>query len=220
MGPVWWQDGVIYQIYPRSFMDSNGDGVGDLPGVVQRLDALNDGTERSLGIDAIWMSPCFRSPFRDHGYDVKRRLSLLELEQRLPYIHNMVGWNYRMTEMQSASGLAELERIDTWNLPTRRRNAKIIIEGVEDVRSSKRDYVVDRAKELLSKMGEAVPESQEMSDLVKEKARLADISQYGPDKIHACWTWIRCSSASCVRRTRCWMWRPAQCCSPTKMPAV
>ena len=55
--------------------------------------------------------------FRDHGYDVKERLHLLELEQKLPYIHNMVGWNYRMTEMQSAIGLAELERIDTWNLP-------------------------------------------------------------------------------------------------------
>ncbi|MHC4203753.1 MAG: DegT/DnrJ/EryC1/StrS family aminotransferase [Planctomycetota bacterium] len=71
--------------------------------------------------------------FRDHGYDVKQRLSLLELEQRLPYIHNMVGWNYRMTEMQSAIGLAELERIDTWNLPTRKRNAQIIIDSIKDL---------------------------------------------------------------------------------------
>ncbi len=71
--------------------------------------------------------------FRDHGYDVKQRLSLLELEQRLPYIHNMVGWNYRMTEMQSAIGLAELERIDTWNLPRRRRNARIIIDSIKDL---------------------------------------------------------------------------------------
>jgi dTDP-4-amino-4,6-dideoxygalactose transaminase len=71
--------------------------------------------------------------FRDHGYDVKQRLSLLELEQRLPYIHNVVGWNYRMTEMQSAIGLAELERIDTWNLPARRRNARIIIDSVKDL---------------------------------------------------------------------------------------
>ncbi len=66
--------------------------------------------------------------FRDHGYDVQARLSLLELEQRLPYIHNMVGWNYRMTEMQSAIGLAELERMDNWNMPRRRRNAHIIME--------------------------------------------------------------------------------------------
>ena len=68
--------------------------------------------------------------FRDHGYDVKERLNLLEIEQKLPYIHNMVGWNYRMTEVQSAIGLAELERMDSWNLPTRRRNAHIIIDAV------------------------------------------------------------------------------------------
>jgi dTDP-4-amino-4,6-dideoxygalactose transaminase len=69
--------------------------------------------------------------FRDHGYDVKERLNLLEMEQKLPYIHNIVGWNYRMTEMQSAIGLAELERIDTWNFPMRRRNAKIIIDKLK-----------------------------------------------------------------------------------------
>jgi dTDP-4-amino-4,6-dideoxygalactose transaminase len=71
--------------------------------------------------------------FRDHGYDVKQRLSLLELEQKLPYIHNMVGWNYRMTEMQSAIGLAELDRIDNWNLPARRRNAQIIVEALREL---------------------------------------------------------------------------------------
>jgi len=68
--------------------------------------------------------------FRDHGYDVKERLNLLELEQKLPYIHNMVGWNYRMTEMQSAIGLAELERMDTWNMPARRRNARILMDAL------------------------------------------------------------------------------------------
>jgi len=71
--------------------------------------------------------------FRDHGYDVRERLSLLELEQKLPYIHNMVGWNYRMTEMQSAIGLAELERMDSWNLPTRRRNAYILINALREL---------------------------------------------------------------------------------------
>jgi dTDP-4-amino-4,6-dideoxygalactose transaminase len=70
---------------------------------------------------------------RDHGYDVKERLNLLELEQKLPYIHNVVGWNYRMTEMQSAIGLAELERIDTWNLPARRRNAGIVLDAIRDL---------------------------------------------------------------------------------------
>jgi dTDP-4-amino-4,6-dideoxygalactose transaminase len=69
--------------------------------------------------------------FRDHGYDVQARMSLLEMEQKLPYIHNMVGWTYRMTEMQSAIGIAELDRIDTWNMPARRRNAAILIERLK-----------------------------------------------------------------------------------------
>jgi glycosidase len=62
---VWWRDGVVYQIYPRSFMDSNGDGVGDLEGIRRRLDHLV-----WLGVDAIWLSPCFPSPMADFGYDV------------------------------------------------------------------------------------------------------------------------------------------------------
>jgi alpha-glucosidase len=66
----WWKEGIVYQIYPRSFMDSNGDGVGDLKGVISRLDYLNDGTEKSLGIDAIWFSPFYPSPMFDFGYDV------------------------------------------------------------------------------------------------------------------------------------------------------
>jgi dTDP-4-amino-4,6-dideoxygalactose transaminase len=70
--------------------------------------------------------------FRDHGYDVQQRLSLLELEQKLPYIHNMVGWNYRMTEMQSVIGLKALEKMDTWNMPTRRRNARILMDALKD----------------------------------------------------------------------------------------
>ncbi len=65
--------------------------------------------------------------FRDHGYDVEKRMSLLEMEQALPYIHRRIGFNYRMTEMQSAIGLKELERIDTWNLPRRRRYGEILI---------------------------------------------------------------------------------------------
>lgn len=67
---MWWKDGVIYQIYPRSFKDSNGDGIGDLNGITQHLDYLNDGTPKSLGIDAIWISPFFRSPMKDFGYDI------------------------------------------------------------------------------------------------------------------------------------------------------
>ena len=69
-GVEWWRGAVFYQIYPRSFQDSNGDGIGDLEGIIQRLDYLNDGTERSLGVDAIWLSPTFPSPMKDFGYDV------------------------------------------------------------------------------------------------------------------------------------------------------
>lgn len=61
----WWHGGVIYQIYPRSFQDSNGDGIGDLQGITQRL-----GYVASLGVDAIWISPFFKSPMKDFGYDV------------------------------------------------------------------------------------------------------------------------------------------------------
>jgi dTDP-4-amino-4,6-dideoxygalactose transaminase len=71
--------------------------------------------------------------FRDHGYNVRERLNLLELEQKLPYIHDRVGWNYRMTEMQSAIGLAELDRMDNWNMPTRRRNAHIVMDALADL---------------------------------------------------------------------------------------
>ncbi|WP_314649049.1 glycoside hydrolase family 13 protein [uncultured Microbacterium sp.] len=64
-GSEWWRSAVIYQIYPRSFADASGDGIGDLPGITARLDSLKD-----LGVDAIWLSPFMTSPQRDAGYDV------------------------------------------------------------------------------------------------------------------------------------------------------
>ena len=62
---LWWRDGVIYQIYPRSFADSNNDGIGDLPGIIGKLDYLSE-----LGVDAIWLSPIYPSPDKDFGYDI------------------------------------------------------------------------------------------------------------------------------------------------------
>ena len=61
----WWHKTTIYQIYPRSFMDSNGDGMGDLKGIISKLDYLKD-----LGIGAIWLSPVYASPMDDNGYDI------------------------------------------------------------------------------------------------------------------------------------------------------
>ena len=65
MNRIWWKEAVVYQIYPRSFMDSNGDGIGDLPGIIEKLDYLKE-----LGIDIVWLSPIFKSPNADNGYDV------------------------------------------------------------------------------------------------------------------------------------------------------
>src|SRR6201984_3011806 len=61
----WWRGAVIYQIYPRSFLDTNGDGIGDLKGIAERLDYV-----AGLGVDAIWVSPFFKSPMADFGYDI------------------------------------------------------------------------------------------------------------------------------------------------------
>ena len=61
----WWQKAVIYQIYPRSFLDSDGDGIGDISGIVSKLDYI-----KSLGVDAIWLSPVLKSPQDDNGYDI------------------------------------------------------------------------------------------------------------------------------------------------------
>lgn len=65
MTKKWWHDKTAYQIYPKSFYDSNGDGIGDIPGIICKLDYLHD-----LGIDIIWLSPCYRSPLADEGYDI------------------------------------------------------------------------------------------------------------------------------------------------------
>ena len=61
----WVKDLIVYQVYPRSFQDSNGDGIGDIPGILSRLDHLS-----ALGINALWLSPVFRSPNDDNGYDI------------------------------------------------------------------------------------------------------------------------------------------------------
>ena len=71
MTKKWWHDKVAYQIYPKSFYDSNGDGIGDLPGIISKLDYLHD-----LGVDIIWLSPCYQSPLADQGYDISDYYSI------------------------------------------------------------------------------------------------------------------------------------------------
>ena len=61
----WWKNAVLYQVYPRSFQDTNGDGLGDLAGIIRRLDYLAE-----LGVDIVWISPIYRSPQADNGYDI------------------------------------------------------------------------------------------------------------------------------------------------------
>ncbi|MFW6321093.1 MAG: alpha-amylase family glycosyl hydrolase, partial [Halohasta sp.] len=69
----WWKESVIYQIYPRSFNDSNGDGIGDIPGIIEKLDYLDD-----LGVDIIWLNPVYESPNADNGYDIADYRSIMD----------------------------------------------------------------------------------------------------------------------------------------------
>lgn len=73
MEKKWWKESVVYQIYPRSFMDSNGDGIGDLNGITQRLEYLKE-----LGVDVIWISPIYKSPNKDNGYDIKDYCDIMD----------------------------------------------------------------------------------------------------------------------------------------------
>ena len=87
----WWETAVIYQIYPRSYQDSNGDGIGDLKGITSRLEYI-----AGLGVDAIWISPFFMSPQRDFGYDISNYCdinpeygTLADFDEMIAKIHNL-----------------------------------------------------------------------------------------------------------------------------------
>lgn len=73
MKKTWWKEGVVYQIYPRSFKDSNGDGIGDLRGIIEKLDYI-----ASLGVDIVWLNPIYRSPNYDNGYDISDYENIME----------------------------------------------------------------------------------------------------------------------------------------------
>ena len=109
----WWQDAVVYQVYVRSFADSDGDGVGDLEGIRSRLDHI-----ASLGVDAIWLNPCYPSPQRDHGYDVADYLG----------IHHEYG---------------DLETFDRLLAGARERDIKILMDLVPNHCSSDHAWFVE-----------------------------------------------------------------------------
>ncbi|MBS8264237.1 alpha-glucosidase [Mesobacillus boroniphilus] len=84
----WWKESVIYQIYPRSFMDSNGDGIGDIPGIITKLDYLKE-----LGVDVIWLSPVYKSPNDDNGYDISDYRDIMD------DLGTMADWELLLKEM-------------------------------------------------------------------------------------------------------------------------
>jgi len=89
-GYEWWQWGIVYEVYPRSFMDSNGDGVGDLPGITKKLDYL-----QWLGVNAIWISPIYPSPMADFGYDVSDYTSIHPLFGTMGDLDRLVAEAHR-----------------------------------------------------------------------------------------------------------------------------
>lgn len=113
----WWQKGIIYQIYPRSFKDSNGDGIGDLEGIISQLDYLN-GTPESLGVDAIWISPIFPSPMADFGYDISDYTN----------IHPIFG---------------DLETFDRLIDEAHRRNIRVILDFVPNHTSDEHEWFLE-----------------------------------------------------------------------------
>lgn len=115
---AWWQTGLVYQIYPRSFMDSNHDGIGDLQGIIDKLDYLNDGTEHSLGVDAIWISPFYPSPMADFGYDVADYCDVDPI-------------------------FGDLATFDTLVKEAHKRNIKIIIDYVPNHTSSQHPWFIE-----------------------------------------------------------------------------
>ncbi len=82
----WWKEAVIYQIYPRSFNDSNGDGIGDIPGIIEKLDYL-----KWLGVDALWLSPVYKSPNDDNGYDIANYLDIMDEFGTMEDMDNLIA---------------------------------------------------------------------------------------------------------------------------------
>lgn len=114
----WWKESVVYQIYPRSFMDSNGDGIGDLNGIIRKLDYLKD-----LGIDVIWVSPIYESPNDDNGYDIS---------------------NYKAIMKEFGT----MEDFDILLIEAHKRNLKIVMDLVFNHTSDEHPWFIESRKSL------------------------------------------------------------------------
>ena len=86
MKKEWWKESVVYQVYPRSFNDSNGDGIGDLRGIIEKLDYLKE-----LGIDVIWLSPVYKSPNDDNGYDISDYENIMDEFGTMEDMDNLIS---------------------------------------------------------------------------------------------------------------------------------
>ena len=131
---TWWKEAIFYQVYPKSFKDSNADGIGDLRGIIEKLDYLQD-----LGIDIIWVSPFFQSPMVDNGYDISDYYK----------VDPIFGTNEDLDDLIKAA---------------KRRNIKIIFDlvvnhfssehewfkkAISDPNSEERDYfIIKKKKEI------------------------------------------------------------------------
>ncbi|MGG2064638.1 glycoside hydrolase family 13 protein [Bacillus sp. S14(2024)] len=116
MEKQWWKESVVYQIYPRSFMDSNGDGVGDLRGIISKLDYLQE-----LGIDVIWLSPVYESPNDDNGYDISNYRKIMD------EFGTMNDWDQLLDEMH-------------------KRNMKLMMDLVVNHTSDEHNWFVESRK--------------------------------------------------------------------------
>ena len=116
METEWWQTAVIYQVYPRSFQDANGDGIGDLDGIRRRLDYL-----AALGVDAIWISPIYPSPMADFGYDVA---DYCDIDPLFGTLADFDAWSRRRTRAASKSSSISCRTIPRTSIPGSSRAAR------------------------------------------------------------------------------------------------
>ena len=118
MSKAWWKSSVIYQIYPRSFADSNGDGIGDLNGITEHLDYL-----KKLGVDVIWLSPIYKSPNDDNGYDIS------DYQDIMTDFGTMEDFDRMITEMHKR-GIKLMSTDGFWKVKNRKIiHTAIIISG-------------------------------------------------------------------------------------------